>query len=161
VPRALEIRSRIRIWSTSMRCHGSGCGPLSEVLPVLSGVRCSRDRRHELCIIVVRLRTLQRMPGLLMIECAVHNAVSSVSEVTTFAHGLVTRVSLSTLPTNNSSCGVKRRGPPEAWLLLLLLGSVRRVLRFASPVQTSFSLTWNSRRYASTAFIQRCRRKSA
>jgi hypothetical protein len=44
---------------------GRGGGPLPEVLPVPSGMRCGRDGRHELCRIVVCLRTLHRTPGLL------------------------------------------------------------------------------------------------
>jgi hypothetical protein len=43
-----------------------GGGPLPEVLPVPSDRRFFRNERQELCIIVVRLRTLHHTPGLVI-----------------------------------------------------------------------------------------------
>ncbi len=66
-------------------------------------------------------------------KAALRNVVNSVSELTVFARALATRGTLRSLPSNNSCRGAKRRAPPKAGLLLLLLGSVRRLSRVVSP----------------------------
>jgi hypothetical protein len=61
------------------------------------------------------------------------NAVDSVTEITTFARGLANRSNLRKLPNNSSNSNPAFGGPQRFAPLLLLLWSVRRLKRVASP----------------------------
>ena len=73
---------------------GRGGGPLPEVLTVSCGMRCFRNERQELCITVVRLRTLHHTPGL---HCMTGPKLSSTSIThTSSAFSTISRPAAST-----------------------------------------------------------------